>query len=59
MGAYTFNKNLINFSGLKFVKLLGTGSKDGFSVIPDFSSYLIIALGKMTILEKNFLKKMR
>ena len=43
MGAYTFNKSLISFKGLKFIKLLGTGSKDGFSIVPDFSSYVMIS----------------
>ena len=57
MGAYTFNKNLINFSGLKFVKLLGTGSKDGFSVIPDFSSYLIISSWENDNFRKKFFEE--
>ena len=42
MGAYTFNKKLINSNGLTFIKLLGTGSNGGFSLIPDFSSYVMI-----------------
>ena len=44
MGAYTFNKKLLNHDGLKFIKLLGTGSKDGFSIIPDFTSYVMISV---------------
>ena len=43
MGTYTFNKNLFNCSGLKFIKLMGTGSNDGFSLIPDFSTYVMIS----------------
>ncbi len=55
MGAYTFNKSLINFDGLKFVKLLGTGSKDGFSVIPDFSSYVMITSWENDDFRKKFI----
>ena len=55
MGAYTFNKNLINSNGLKFIKLLGTGSKDGFSVIPDFSSYVMITSWENDINRKKFI----
>ena len=54
MGAYTFNKSLINFDGLKFIKLLGTGSKDGFSVIPDFSSYVMITSWENDDFRKKF-----
>ena len=55
MGAYTFNKSLINFNGLKFIKLLGTGSKDGFSVIPDFSSYVMITSWEDDDFRKKFI----
>ena len=55
MGAYTFNKNLINDSGLKFIKLFGTGSREGFSLIPDFSSYVIITSWENDHFRKNFL----
>ena len=55
MGAYTFNKSLINFIGLKFIKLLGTGSKDGFSVIPDFSSYVMITSWENDDFRKKFI----
>ena len=55
MGAYTFNKTLINFDGLKFIKLLGTGSKDGFSVIPDFSSYIMITSWENDDFRKKFI----
>ena len=55
MGAYTFNKTLINFDGLKFIKLLGTGSKDGFSVIPDFSSYVMITSWENDDFRKKFI----
>ena len=55
MGAYTFNKSLINFDGLKFIKLLGTGSKDGFSVIPDFSSYVMITSWENDDFRKKFI----
>ena len=54
MGAYTFNKNLINYHGLNFIKLLGTGSKDGFSIIPDFESYVMISVWENDIIRKKF-----
>ena len=54
MGAYTFNKNLIIYDGLEFVKLLGTGSRDGFSMIPDFASYIMISVWENDILRKKF-----
>ena len=57
MGAYTFNKNLINTDGLKFIKLLGTGSREGFSLIPDFSSYVIITSWKNDHFRKKFIAK--
>ena len=57
MGAYTFNKNLINLSGLKFIKLFGTGSREGFSLIPDFSSYVIITSWKNDHFRKKFIAK--
>ena len=55
MGAYTFNKSLINYDGLKFIKLLGTGSKDGFSVIPDFSSYVMITTWENDDFRRKFM----
>ena len=55
MGAYTFNKRLISFSGLKFIKLFGTGSNDGFSLFPDFSSYVIISSWKNDHYRKKFI----
>ena len=55
MGAYTFNKSVINFDGLKFIKLLGTGSKDGFSIIPDFSSYVMITSWENDDFRKKFI----
>ncbi len=57
MGAYTFNKSLINDNGLKFIKLFGTGSRDGFSLIPDFSSYVIITSWKNDHFRKKFINK--
>ncbi len=54
MGAYTLNKNLLNFSGLNFIKLLGTGSRDGFSLIPDFSSYVMISSWENDLFRKSF-----
>tara|TARA_B100001287_G_scaffold272193_1_gene273544 strand:- start:479 stop:1096 length:618 start_codon:yes stop_codon:yes gene_type:complete len=57
MGAYTFNKNLINTDGLKFIKLFGTGSREGFSLIPDFSSYVIITSWKNDHFRKKFIAK--
>ena len=55
MGAYTFNKSLISSSGLKFIKLFGTGSNEGFSLIPDFSSYVIISSWKNDHYRKKFI----
>lgn len=43
MGSYTFNKTIFNSSGLEFFKLLGTGSRNGFSIYPDFSTYVTIS----------------
>ena len=57
MGAYTFNKKLINHDGLKFIKLLGTGSNDGFSIIPDFASYVMISTWENDVLRKKFTDK--
>ena len=57
MGAYTFNKKLFNHDGLKFIKLLGTGSKDGFSIIPDLTSYVMISAWENDALRKNFTHK--
>ncbi len=57
MGAYTFNKKLFNYDGLKFIKLLGTGSKDGFSIIPDFTSYVMISVWESDVLRKKFTNK--
>ena len=57
MGAYTFNKSLINSDGLKFIKLLGTGSEDGFSIMPDFSSYVMITSWKNDGFRKEFINK--
>ncbi|MBL6654759.1 MAG: spheroidene monooxygenase [Flavobacteriaceae bacterium] len=54
MGAYTFNKSLISFNGLKFIKLFGTGSNGGFSLIPDFSSYVMITSWKNDNYRKKF-----
>jgi len=54
MGTYTFNKNLLNFSGLNFLKLLGTGSRNGFSLIPDFSSYVMISSWENDLCRKKF-----
>ena len=57
MGAYTFNKKLFNHDGLKFIKLLGTGSKDGFNIIPDLTSYVMISAWENDALRKNFTNK--
>tara|TARA_B100000886_G_scaffold81624_1_gene53113 strand:+ start:153 stop:758 length:606 start_codon:yes stop_codon:yes gene_type:complete len=57
MGAYTFNKKLINHDGLNFIKLLGTGSKNGFSIIPDFASYVMISAWENDVLRKKFTDK--
>ena len=55
MGAYTLNKSLLNSDGLKFIKLLGTGSEDGFSIIPDFSSYVMITSWQNDDFRKKFI----
>ena len=57
MGAYTFNKKLFNHDGLKFIKLLGTGSKDGFNIIPDLTSYVMISAWENDAFRKNFTNK--
>ena len=57
MGGYTFNKKLFNHDGLKFIKLLGTGSQDGFSIIPDFTSYVMISVWESDVLRKKFTNK--
>ena len=57
MGFYTFNKKLIDHEGLNFLKLLGTGSGDGFSFIPDFSNYIIISAWKNESFREKFLKE--
>ena len=33
-----------NVKGLVFIKLMGSGSKDGFSVIPNFSKYTLLCV---------------
>ena len=55
MGAYTFNKSLISSNGLKFIKLFGTGSNGGFSLVPDFSSYVLITSWKNDHYRKKFI----
>ena len=57
MGSYTFNKNILKSSGQEFFKLLGTGSKNGFSVFPDFSNYAMISSWKDDADRKAFLEK--
>ena len=57
MGSYTFNKNIFGSSGLEFFKLLGTGSKNGFSIFPDFANYAIISSWSDDSKRKKFLEK--
>ena len=57
MGGYTFNKNILKSNGQEFFKLLGTGSKNGFSVFPDFSNYVMISSWKDDSDRKAFLEK--
>ena len=57
MGGYTFNKNILKSNGQGFFKLLGTGSKNGFSVFPDFSNYVMISSWKDDSDRKAFLEK--
>ena len=40
MGLY--RSHFLNLSGLKFYKMLGTGSSPGFSMYPDFSTYALL-----------------
>ena len=56
MGNYTFNKNLFDFKNQKFIKLLGTGSKEGFSVFPDFSNYILISAWENDKDREKFIK---
>ena len=56
MGIYTFNKNLFDFKNQSFFKLLGTGSKNGFSVFPDFSNYVVISSWKNDKDREKFLQ---
>ncbi len=56
MGSYTFNKNLFDFKNQSFFKLLGTGSKNGFSVFPDFSNYVVISSWKNDNDREKFLQ---
>jgi heme-degrading monooxygenase HmoA len=57
MGSYTLNKNILKSDGQEFFKLLGTGSKNGFSVFPDFSNYVIISSWRDDSFRKEFLEK--
>ena len=56
MGKYTFNKSLFDFKNQKFIKLLGTGSKEGFSVFPDFSNYILISAWENDKDREQFIK---
>lgn len=38
--------------GIQFLKLMGTGSKAGFSIIPDFSTYILLTVFDQ---EKNYI----
>ena len=41
------NKKLMsNFDALTFYKFLGTGGKNGFSLIPDFNTYALVTCWK-------------
>ena len=57
MGGYTLNKNILKSDGQEFFKLLGTGSKNGFSVFPDFSNYVIISSWRDDSYRKEFVEK--
>ena len=63
MGSYTFNKTIFNSSGLEFFKLLGTGSRNGFTIYPDFSTYITISSfideeSRLNFLNHDLLKQM-
>ena len=57
MGSYTFNKNILESNGQRFIKLLGTGSNNGFSFIPDFSNYVMISSWKNDQFREKFIQK--
>jgi len=41
-------------NGLEFMKLMGSGSKDGFSVLPNFSRYVLLCVWKNEEEAKNY-----
>ena len=45
--------------GLTFFKPLGTGSGNGFSIKPDFSTFGFVAVFNTEELAKKFIKKVR
>jgi hypothetical protein len=49
-------KSLKNVQGLEFYKLLGSGSKKGFSPIPDFGTYVLLAVWHSEAEANNFFK---
>ena len=55
MGKYSINNKIFNVNGNHFFKLLGTGSKNGFNLIPDFSSYIILSSSENDQARKNLL----
>lgn len=52
----TAPKELMHIKGVKFAKLLGSGGKGGFSVLPNFSIYAILISWENEQDANNFLK---
>ena len=50
-------KFLENAKGLKFYRLLGTGSKTGFSLYPDFKTYCLLSVWDNSSDADHFIKK--
>ena len=50
-------KFLKNAKGLKFYRLLGTGSKTGFGLYPDFNTYCLLSVWDNSIDANYFIKK--
>ena len=50
-------KSLKNAKGLKFYRLLGTGSKTGFGLYPDFKTYCFLSVWDNNLDADYFIKK--
>ena len=49
--------NLKNIPGLTFYKLLGSGAKNGFSVVPNFGTYVLICIWESENHAQTFFKE--